>query len=199
MIRTFDFDSLSPLLSLSFRLDDLLTGGIMMSNLIDICGPPDAGKTQLCTSIAVNLAQFSHEETLWIDTKADFSARRIYKILKNRNCSDGEIREIMQRIRIDTCNDSNTLIQMIEKLIVNFEAYKGAKLLVIDSLPVLWFLFHGEDRRFGAVAMAKLTNNLRKLAVECGMVVLIVNISTRYLPIDSGQFQRGTMQMLSSV
>lgn len=159
----------------------------MMSNLIDICGSPDAGKTQLCTSIAVNLAQFIQEETLWIDTKADFSARRIYKILKNRDCSESEIKRIMQRIRIDTCNDPNKLIQMIEQLIENFEEYKSAKLLVIDSLPALWFHFHGEDARFGAIAMSKLANNLRKLAVECGMIVLIVNIATRYYPIDSGK------------
>lgn len=158
----------------------------MMSSLIDVCGPPDAGKTQLCTSLAINLAQFNHEETLWIDTKADFSARRIQKILKKRDCNDSEIKKVMQKIRIDTCNDPHKLIRMIEKIIENFEVYKSAKLLVIDSLPVLWFLFHGEDGRVGSILMAKLANMLRKLAVECGMVVLIVNIATRYSPIESG-------------
>lgn len=159
----------------------------MTGNLIDICGPADAGKTQLCTSIAVNFAQFSHEETLWIDTKADFSARRIYKILKKRNCNDTEIKAIMQHIRIHTCNDSSKLIEIIEKLAESYdESYKNVKLLVIDSLPVLWFLFYGEDRFLGNIALAKLTNNLRKLAVEYGMIVLIVNVATRYFPADSG-------------
>lgn len=159
----------------------------MANSLIDICGPPDAGKTQLCTSIAVNLAQNSPHETLWIDTKADFSARRIYKILKNRNCSDSEIKEIMRRIRVDTCDDPNKLIKMVDELIENFGEYNKAKLLVIDSMPALWFLFHGEHRRLGSIAMEKLANNLRKLSVERGMIVLTVNLATRYASFDSGQ------------
>lgn len=193
-----NWDHLNLALIFVFRLDELLSDGLMMGNLIDICGSPDAGKTQLCTSIAINLAQFSQVETLWIDTKADFSARRIQKILKNRNCRETEIREIMQRIRIDTCNDPHKLIQMIEQLIENFEAYQSARLLVIDSLPALWFLFHGEDRHVGSTAIAKLANNLRKLAVECGMVILTVNIATRYSPIDSGERSFG-MKMLGNV
>lgn len=172
-------------LQIDFRLDELLEGGLLMSNLIDICGPSIAGKTQLCTTIAINLATLN-EETLWIDTKADFSARRIYKILKKRKCSDSEIRAIMQRIRIDTCNEPNKLIQMIEQLVIGFDAYKKAKLLVIDSLPALWFLFHGEHRISGCVAMTRLTNHLRKLAIECGMIILIVNLATQYFPGESG-------------
>lgn len=161
----------------------------MTSCLIDICGPPDAGKTQLCTTIAINLAQFCQVDTLWIDTKGDFSGRRIHKILKNRNCNESQIKEIMERIRIDTCNDPYKLIQMIERLIANIEIYKTAKLLVIDSLPALWFLFHGENNYNGTVALATLANALRKLAVEYGMIIFGVNIATRYSAIHSGNAQ----------
>lgn len=161
-------------------MDEILNGGLQTGNIIDVCGLPASGKTQLHTTIAINFAIDRQSETIVIDTKGDFSGERIHRILVHRKMDDStERKDIMERIKVQTCNDPDHLIEFIEKLITEIDSYKNLQLLVIDSLPALWFLYHGNTNAIGLRKLAELTHLLRKLAVEHGIIVLTVNIVTR--------------------
>lgn len=64
-----------------FSLDSLLNGGIPVGYITELCGLAGSGKTQLSLQLAVNCARHDTNTILYVDTKGDFSAIRIQKIL----------------------------------------------------------------------------------------------------------------------
>ncbi|XP_031617803.1 DNA repair protein RAD51 homolog 4 [Contarinia nasturtii] len=162
------------------NLDELLGGGLVRGNLIDICGFSSCGKTQLYTTIAVNWSIDHDYETFVVDTKGDFSGERIKGILSSRtDFQMDKLKHVMCNIKVEKCNSPFKLIELIRNLIEQMHFYPNLKLLVIDSLPALWFLFHGNKRSLGQCQLAILGDLLRKLAVEHGIIVITINISTR--------------------
>lgn len=67
-------------------MDELLKGGLYSGQLCELCGPSSSGKTQLCLTIAANVAIRSDITVWYLDTKRDFSRLRYEEILKARNC-----------------------------------------------------------------------------------------------------------------
>lgn len=179
------FSSFIPFIYFLFRsLDNLLNGGFLFGNLIDLCGFSAAGKTQLHTTIAVNWAINYDYETFVIDTKGDFSGERIHCILMHRpnKFQPERCKQIMRNIRVEKFNSSfMQLIEFTQNLLQSMHLYPKFKLLVIDSLPSLWYLHHGSKNTNRYRQLATLVDLLRKLAVEHGIVVLAVNIETRLI------------------
>ncbi|XP_073521468.1 DNA repair protein RAD51 homolog 3 isoform X3 [Phyllobates terribilis] len=66
-------------------LDDILGGGVPLTKVTDICGPPGIGKTQLCMQLAVDV-QIPEcfggvdGETVYIDTEGSFIVERLVDI-----------------------------------------------------------------------------------------------------------------------
>lgn len=143
----------------------------------------ESGKTQLHTTIALNWAINYDFETFVIDTKGDFSGDRVHDILVNRHVYDtAKRKQIMRNIRVEKCNKSlNQLIELVQNLLQAMNLWPKFKLLVIDSLPALWFLHHGSQSTVRYRQLAVLADLLRKLGVEHGIVVLAVNIQTRLI------------------
>lgn len=158
----------------------MLNGGFFSGSLIDLCGMSASGKTQLYTTIALNLAISNEYETFVIDTKGDFSGDRINRMLINRGEINADKRKkIMRHIKVEKCVSPTKLIESIRNLIQQASLYPKFKMLVIDSVPALWFQYHGNRSSYGIRNLAILADLLRKLAVECGIVVIAVNIETR--------------------
>lgn len=165
-------------------LDNLLQGGLIFGNLIDLCGLSASGKTQLHTTIAINWSIKYNYETFVIDTKGDFSGERIHSNLLSRHnkFTPEKCKQIMRNIRVEKCNTSLIqLIGLLRNLLQYVRLCPTFKLLVIDSLPTLWFLHHGSKNTNRYRQLATLADLLRKLAVEHGVVVLAVNIETRLI------------------
>lgn len=174
-----------------------------MGSLYDICGLSAAGKTQICNTIAINLAINYDYETLYIDSKKDFSGSRIYKILKARNCSNSAV--IMDRIRCESIGDVDEFLKILHELPPYLTDNKQVKCLVVDSLPVLWFpLLDGkrngklhshnikiklkhELRILGVSLLCEATNLMRKIAFLHNIIILLVNIVTRRTETDFGK------------
>lgn len=66
-------------------LDNLLKGGLYPGQIYEVCGVSSSGKTQLCLTIASNIALDPNNIVRYIDTKRDFSSSRIEEILLKRN------------------------------------------------------------------------------------------------------------------
>lgn len=160
----------------------MLNGGLLPGNVIDVCGFSSSGKTQLYTTVAVNWAIRQDFETFVIDTKGDFSGDRIHRMLLSRCDFDADGRKrIMRCIKVERCSCPIKLIETLSHLIEQVDSFPRLKFLVIDSLPALWFLFHGTKNSLGYKMLAKLADLLRKLAVEHLIVVMTVNIETRLI------------------
>lgn len=125
-------------------MDKLLDGGLSIGTIYEITGLAASGKTQFCTTVAVNLAERLRYGTLHVDCKGDFSGTRIHKILVARGKSETDIAAILPQIRVRRVSEAPELIDLLTKLLEEFGQYENYKLLVIDSLPSLWFLYHGD-------------------------------------------------------
>lgn len=58
-----------------------------MRYITEICGLADSGKTQLSFQLAVNCVKDDTSTILYVDTKGDFSAVRIQKMLDEQRYS----------------------------------------------------------------------------------------------------------------
>lgn len=186
----------------AFRLDNILDGGLETGNLIEICGLSGSGKTQLVNTIALNAASEPHQiGTIYLDSKHDFSGIRLYNILTARNGSKTKCGQVMELIKAARIVDVAELIRALRDLLRNIEKFNNFKILIVDSMPALWFLYHGDDFRhgrdafqvaivgqylyicfnsiLGMVYLNQVTQMLRKLAVNHNKVVLLVNLVTR--------------------
>lgn len=63
-------------------------------------------------------------------------------------CNEMDIHRILQGIHVERINDVYDLINILKQLIMAPRNDKF-KMLVIDSLPALWFQFHGDKSSKG--------------------------------------------------
>lgn len=177
----------------------MLDGGLVTGNLVEICGLSGSGKTQLINTIALNAASEPHQiGTFYLDSKHDFSGMRLYNILTARNGSNKKCGQIMELIKVARIVEVAELIRVLRNLLLNIDKYNNFKIIIVDSMPALWFLYHGDDFRqgierlfsslirflisfmiSGMAYLTQVTQLLRKLAVDHNKVVLIVNLVTR--------------------
>lgn len=80
----------------SFSIDELLEGGLMTGKIYEICGLPASGKTQFCLTLAKNVSHTSCQKVYYIDTKRDFSARRLKVMLE----SAIEVRSLITKLAV---------------------------------------------------------------------------------------------------
>lgn len=140
---------------LCFRLDNILDGGLVTGNLVEICGVSGSGKTQLINTIALNAASEPHQiGTFYLDSKHDFSGMRLYNILTARNGSNAKCGEIMELIKVARIYEVTELIRVLRDLLWNIDKYSNFKIFIVDSMPALWFLYHGDDYRQGSEAFS---------------------------------------------
>ncbi len=71
----------------SHALDKVLSGGISIGEVSEVCGPPGSGKTQLAMQLAVDVSIPTifgglGGQCVYIDTEGSFSAERVYDMVK---------------------------------------------------------------------------------------------------------------------
>ncbi|XP_058059991.1 DNA repair protein RAD51 homolog 4-like [Anopheles bellator] len=163
-------------------VDKLLQGGLLRGHIYELCGESLTGKTQFCLSIAAHVAYEYRQLVYYIDTKCDFSANRIQQLLE-RHYSGAPVRTIvyaMNRIKVERVFSPELLVQVVQDLASTdiSEVTATPKLLIIDSLPALWFLLHNSkssSKRLGL--LTKLVCALRRFAARHLVSVVLVNLA----------------------
>lgn len=157
--------------------DLLLEGGLLPGHVMEIFGDSSSGKTQICTTMAANIARNLKFDVFYADTKCDFTASRVHRILELRKCSGQEIQETMARIKVERIFSPESLIQIVEDLLVRVDGLQNFKVLIIDSLPPLWYQYQNTKSRCYPFGMlTRLIGLLRKLASENQISVVVVNL-----------------------
>ena len=190
-------------MSIILSFDGLLGGGLKSGNIYDLCGLSASGKTQICHSIAINLAIHYKYETLYVDAKNDFSGQRIYNTLTARNCSDVDCGVIMNCIRCQPIYDVHEFLNILRVLPAYLKEHRLVKCFVVDSLPALWFPLM-DGKKNGETAMqrtlgqsvhqcstfsglsllSEATHLMHKIAFTHDIIFLLVNIVTRRTETD---------------
>ncbi|KAJ0180340.1 hypothetical protein K1T71_003744 [Dendrolimus kikuchii] len=166
-------------------LDTILDGGFPTGYITEICGLADSGKTQLCLQISINCVKQSDSNVLYVDTKGDFSAIRIQKMLDAYGCSPKEMALIMFKIKVVHIWTMEELIDFFKHLKKETIAVEKLSMIIIDSLPCLMFQHLGDDSKIGLTFLNTFVNYARYLCKELNVGVICVNIQTRWVDMDA--------------
>uniref|UniRef100_A0A182LXU6 RecA family profile 1 domain-containing protein n=1 Tax=Anopheles culicifacies TaxID=139723 RepID=A0A182LXU6_9DIPT len=166
-----------------YSVDALLQGGLLPGHIYECCGESGSGKTLLCMTIAANVV-LQRCTAIYIDTKCDFSGRKMQQILDKgqRKLSEHELGHTMTRIKVERIFSPELLVQVVEELATGKHLADGIelKLLVIDSLPSLWYLYQDSQSSIEPLGLlTKLICSLRKLATQRSVAIVLVNLAVR--------------------
>uniref|UniRef100_A0A182RDL1 RecA family profile 1 domain-containing protein n=1 Tax=Anopheles funestus TaxID=62324 RepID=A0A182RDL1_ANOFN len=165
-------------------IDALLQGGLIPGHIYEFCGESGSGKTLLCMTIAASVA-LERYSVYYIDTKCDFSGRKMQQILDRngqRKLSEQELGHTMARIKVERIFSPELLVQVVEELATGKHLEEGTnlKLLIIDSLPSLWYLYQDSTSSAEPLGLlTKLVCSLRKLAAQHAVAIGLVNLAVR--------------------
>lgn len=165
-------------------LDSMLAPRQLLNNssFWEICGPTGVGKTQLALTLVLNFVITQVSPALYIDTKLDFSASRIKNMLKAREIEPELYAGIMSYIKVERVISAQGVVEMLEefykKLQQGDENVSAIKMMVIDSLPAVWFLLKADSNRLaGKCLLSRLSQNINRLVRQHYITIICINLS----------------------
>ncbi|XP_052737660.1 DNA repair protein RAD51 homolog 4 [Bicyclus anynana] len=164
-------------------LDEILSNGIPVGFITEICGLAGCGKSQLCMQLAINCVN-NTSSVLYIDTKGDFSAVRIQKNLESCGFSHKEMAITMLQIKIIHIWTMDDLLKLFAELKNGILFIENLSLIIIDSLPSLMFQHFGDDNKIGLKFLNNFVNYARHLSKTLQIGIVCVNIQTRWIDQD---------------
>lgn len=177
-------------------LDSLLNGGIPVGYITELCGLAGSGKTQLSLQLAVNCARQDTNTILYVDTKGDFSAIRIQKILDANGYSHKDMAELMYKIRVVHIWTMEDLLELFKSVKNETLDIAHLALIIVDSLPCLMMQFIGDENKIGLNLLNTLVNYSRFIGNKFNVGIVYINVQTRW--IDNDILDMEDEQQLSS-
>ncbi|KAJ8955146.1 hypothetical protein NQ318_009039 [Aromia moschata] len=164
-------------------IDGLLQGGLYTANIYEICGLPATGKTLFCLTLVKNVICNMKENIYYLDTKQDFSARKLKQMLDSVNDKQ-ELVNVLNRTLFKTISTKQDLIRSLLQILDQLNERFNLRVVVIDSLPALYLQSsdHTENNSF----LNYMTNILRFMTVEYNVVIVITNLITLW---NEGSFK----------
>ena len=111
-------------------IDDLIGGGIEQTEVVEFYGGYESGKTQICETLAVEVAN-AEGDVVYVDTEDTFRPERIWEIAESRGY---EAAKILKKIHLCQCLTTKELEAVFKKIPKKIDI----KLLIIDSLTALY-------------------------------------------------------------
>jgi DNA repair protein RadA len=112
-------------------IDDLIGGGIREDEVIEVYGEYGVGKTQLCLTIAAQVASQPNGLVYWIDCEDTFRPERLTQIAKARGYNP---EETLARIYVAKPKTTDEQLGALQALPKNVKP----KLIVIDGVTTLY-------------------------------------------------------------
>ncbi|XP_054857885.1 DNA repair protein RAD51 homolog 4 isoform X2 [Eublepharis macularius] len=136
----------------SKSLDKLLDAGLYTGEVTELTGAPGSGKTQVCLHIAANISESLKQRVLYIDSTGGFTATRLLQLLQRR-----------------TENEEEQVVS----------ASAPVKMVVVDSVSAVIYPLLGSRQPDGMAFMMHVARELKTLAKELGVAVVVTNHVTR--------------------
>ncbi|XP_040389093.1 DNA repair protein RAD51 homolog 4 isoform X8 [Cygnus olor] len=166
------------------RLDQLLDSGLYTGEVTELMGAPGSGKTQVCLSIAASVSLGLKQHVLFLDSTGGFTASRLYQMLQAQAEDEEEQLEALQRIQVarvfDVYEMLSALQEVRDRLSQQAVSCTGPlKTVVIDSVSAVIHPLLGGRQSEGLAIMMQLARELKMLAKEFSLAVVVTNQVTR--------------------
>nr|XP_048680245.1 DNA repair protein RAD51 homolog 4 isoform X2 [Caretta caretta] len=168
----------------SESLDKLLDSGLYTGEVTELTGAPGSGKTQVCLSIAVSSSHDLKQNVLYVDSTGGFTASRLLQLAQTRTGDEEEQVEALQRIQVARVFDVYKMLDVLQELrcSVSQEVLSSSgpvKVLVVDSVSAVICPLLGGRQAEGLALMMQLARELKTLARELNVAVVVTNHVTR--------------------
>ncbi|XP_076452189.1 DNA repair protein RAD51 homolog 4-like [Babylonia areolata] len=170
-------------------LDELLEGGFYSGELCELTGEAASGKTQVCLRCAVTVAGTHAQNVVFIDTCGSFSTQAVSCFLpQSEGCEDLQgsqlLEDTLSRICCVQASDVYSLLSVLDDLRSALKTqsqsqYSGARLVVVDCVAALFAPIQGGQQIDSLALLEQLGLQLKSLAVECSLAVVVTNNVTR--------------------
>ncbi|NXV95177.1 RA51D protein, partial [Calonectris borealis] len=164
-------------------LDQLLDSGLYTGEVTELMGAPGSGKTQVCLGIAASVSLSLKQHVVFLDSTGGFTASRVYQMLRAR-AEDEEEQAALQRIQVvrvfDIYEMLSALQELRDRLSQQVVSSMGPlKIVVIDSVSAVIYPLLGGKQSEGLAIMMQLARELKTLAREFSLAVVVTNQVTR--------------------
>ncbi|XP_072273118.1 DNA repair protein RAD51 homolog 4 isoform X1 [Pyxicephalus adspersus] len=166
------------------KLDLLLDSGLYTGEVTEIAAIAGCGKTQVCQSIAVNVASSIKQRVCYIDTTGGVTGSRLLQLLQSK--TDQEDEQISSLQRIDVCHvfDVYKLLDILQDLRHSLSQQvvrsgETLRLVIIDSVCAVIYPLLGGKQTEGMAAMMHLARELQTLARDYSLAILVSNHITK--------------------
>ncbi|KAM4796664.1 DNA repair protein RAD51 homolog 4 isoform 2-T2 [Rhinophrynus dorsalis] len=163
------------------KLDILLDSGLYTGELTEIAGAAGSGKTQVCQSIAVNVAYSLKQSVLYVDTTGGLTASRLLQLLKSRTENEDEQVASLQRIEVIHVFDVYKLLDVLQDLRHNIsqqllQSRELLRLVIIDSVCAVIYPLLGGKQTEGMAIMMQLARELQTMAHDYSLAILSTSL-----------------------
>ncbi|XP_030648827.1 DNA repair protein RAD51 homolog 4 [Chanos chanos] len=182
-------------------LDKLLDTGLYTGEITELTGAPGSGKTQVCFSVAVNVAYVLKQSVMFIDTNGGACANRLLQMLQAKSSNKAEQMEALERIRVFRVFDVFSLLTSLHGLRTDIQRQASAgggsvKLVIVDSVSAVLAHTLGAKQSEGMSLMMQVAGMLKTIAKDFNIAVLVTNHAVRD---GNGRFKAGLGQSWSHV
>ncbi|NXQ45909.1 RA51D protein, partial [Catharus fuscescens] len=180
-------------------LDQLLDSGLYTGEVTELMGAPGSGKTQVCLGIAASVSLGLKQHVLFLDSTGGFTASRLYQMLQAQTEDEEEqARQVLGRLRLSFVLQLEALQRIQVVRVFNIYELLSAlqelrdrlsqqvvssvgplKLVVLDSVSAVIYPLLGGRQSEGLALMMQLSRELKTLAREFSLAVVVTNQVTR--------------------
>ncbi|XP_072099445.1 DNA repair protein RAD51 homolog 4 isoform X1 [Mobula birostris] len=165
-------------------LDKLLDSGLYTGELTEFVGGPGSGKTQVCLSLAVSIACQLKQKVLYVDSTGGLSSRRLLQLIQSQVDRMEEQSEALQRIEVIRVFEVHCLLDVLQELRAGSTrqvtgAHGSLKAIVVDSITAVLSPILGGHQLEGMALMMQLARELKTLARELAIAVIVTNYVVR--------------------
>ncbi|NXG84802.1 RA51D protein, partial [Stercorarius parasiticus] len=167
----------------SASLDQLLDSGLYTGEMMELMGAPGSGKTQVCLGIAASVSLGLKQHVLFLDSTGGFTASRLYQMLRAQAQAE-EQQAALQRIQVVRVFNIYEMLSALQELRdhLSQQVVSSAgplKMVVIDSVSAVIYPLLGGKQSEGLAIMMQLAKELKTLAREFSLAVVVTNQVTR--------------------
>ncbi|XP_049628424.1 DNA repair protein RAD51 homolog 4 isoform X1 [Suncus etruscus] len=165
-------------------LDRLLDAGLYTGEVTEIVGGPGSGKTQVCLCVAANVAHSLQQSVLYVDSNGGLTACRLLELLQALTSDEEEQAAALQRIQVARAFDIFHLFGILQDLrgAVSQQVSDSSgmvKVVIVDSVAAVASPLLGGQQREGLALIMQLAQELKILAWDLGLAVVVTNHVTR--------------------
>ncbi|XP_064022402.1 DNA repair protein RAD51 homolog 4 [Pogoniulus pusillus] len=165
-------------------LDQLLDSGLYTGEVTELMGAPGSGKTQVCLGIAASVSLGLKQQVLFLDSTAGFTASRLSQIYGAQTGDKQEQLEALQRVQVVHVFDIYEMLRALQELRDGLSqqvvsSVGPLKVVVIDSVSAVISPLLGGRQAEGLAIMMQLARELKTLAREFSLAIVVTNQVTR--------------------